>query len=472
MSASRRTVLASAAGLAFLGASRIANADAGLPPTPYKSEVFGYGPLRPDPAGLFDLPEGFSYKIVSRFGEPMSDGFTTPGKMDGMYAFPGGGDLVRLVRNHELNPADIPISAYGADGALASRLGADRPYDRLLDGKPAPGGTTTVVWDLRAQRMVSSHVSLAGTSTNCAGGHTPWGSWLTCEETVEVGGRRTQKAHGWVFEVPAGLNTPADPTPITGMGRFRHEAVAIDPRTGIAYLTEDEGDGRGLFYRFLPNDRRKPQSGGRLQALGFAEGADADPRNWTGRYLDPGQSRPVRWIDVDGVDNPDNDLRDRGHAAGAAWFARGEGVFWGDGELFFTCTSGGPEKYGQIFRYRPSAHEGQAGERDAPGQIQLFVEPRDADLMRMCDNIAVAPWGHLIVCEDKDKGSVNFLKAVTPEGKIYTIGRNAHPGDGDVGGNSELAGCCFSPDGTTLFVNVYRPGMTLAIRGPWSRFRA
>ena len=67
---------------------------------------------------------------------------------------------------------------------------------------------------------------------------------------------------------------------------------------------------------------------------------------------------------------------------------------------------------------------------------------------------------------------MNFLKAVTPEGKIYTIGRNAHPGGGDVGGNSELAGCCFSPDGTTLFLNVYRPGMTLAIRGPWRRFRA
>ena len=121
-------------------------------------------------------------------------------------------------------------------------------------------------------------------------------------------------------------------------------------------------------------------------------------------------------------------------------------------------------------RYVPSEQEGQAGEAAAPGRLQLVVQPSDDLVLRMADNISISPWSHLIVCEDKI-GGTNFLRGVTPKGEIYTLARNAHLGDGDVGGTSEFAGCCFSPDGTTLFVNVYSPGLTLAITGPWSRFR-
>ena len=159
------------------------------------------------------------------------------------------------------------------------------------------------------------------------------------------------------------------------MGRFKHEAVAIDPRTSIAYLTEDEVDGRGLFYRFLPNDRRAPAKGGRLQALGFKD--QGDSRNWTGTDWAPGQWRETVWIDLDGVDNPNADLRDRGHAKGAAWFARGEGIVAGDGEFYFTCTSGGPGQLGQVLRYRPSRFEGDPREAGEPGRLQLFVQPTD-----------------------------------------------------------------------------------------------
>jgi secreted PhoX family phosphatase len=124
-------------------------------------------------------------------------------------------------------------------------------------------------------------------------------------------------------------------------------------------------------------------------------------------------------------------------------------------------------------RYRPSPREGQPGEADAPGRIRLFVEPTDPRVMFMADNVAVAPWGHLFVCEDKAKaGGVNYLRAVTPQGKVYTVGRQAVPGETNVGANSELAGVCFSPDGSTLFVNIYTPGTTLAITGPWARLRA
>lgn len=481
MTLSRRALVsASAAGLAFAGLARLARADA-IPPgaearvqaDPYRSEIFGYGPLKTDPAGVFDLPEGFSYTVVSTAADPMSDGLVVPHKFDGMGCFAGPrSNQVILTRNHELNLADLDRGAFGPGQKLASKADAARLYDRNTDGLILPGGVTRVTYDLKARKVVDQHLALAGTLINCAGGRTPWGSWLSCQEVVRAAGDKTGKSHGWVFEVPAGGKGLVDPVPLTGLGRFKHEAAAVDPATGVVYLTEDVKDGQGLFYRFLPNERGRLSAGGRLQALGFKdEPSGGDSRNWGEATWTQGQSRPVVWIDLDGVDNPGEDLGQRGHAAGAAWFARGEGVFHGSGEIFFACTSGGPRKLGQIMRYRPSRHEGQPGEADAPGRLQLFVESSDKTVMDMCDNIAVSPWGHLMVCEDKI-GGVNYLKAVTPKGQVYTLGRNAKAGAGDVGVNSELAGVCFSPDGTTLFVNVYFPGMTLAITGPWSRFKA
>ncbi len=484
MSLSRRHLI-SAAGLAFGGLAAAARAPsawaqdrtaeldaAQVEGDAYRSEVFGYGPLKRDPLGRFDLPDGFSYTVVSEAGQTMSDGLVVPHKTDGMGCFALGGDRVALVRNHELKPPDLDIGAFGPGRKLASKVDPAKIYDRGDDGLPLTGGTTTLVYDLRARRLEHQHFSLMGTSTNCAGGRTPRNTWLSCEETLLSKGLEVQKDHGWVFEVPAGKGIVADPQPITAMGRFRHEAAATDPKTGVVYLTEDMGDGFGLFYRYLPADRDRLHAGGRLQALGVRAGGEFDPRNWGGEtFWKPGDWQDVRWIDLDGVDNPYEDLRHRGHAKGAAWFARGEGIYFGEGELYFACTNGGPGALGQIMRYRPSPNEGQAGEADQPGRLQLFVQPTDRTMMDMCDNIAVSPWGHLYVCEDKI-GGVNYLRAVTPDGRLYTVGRNALPGAGDTGANSELAGVCFSPDGTTLFVNVYFPGTTLAITGPWGRFKA
>jgi secreted PhoX family phosphatase len=472
---SRRTLISgTAATLAFGGLARLVHAQetrAEVEAAAYLNEVHGYGPLKADPAGLFDLPEGFSYTVVSRAGDPMSDGLVTPHKFDGMGCFPIDRDRVALVRNHELRPADYEIGAFGAGQVLAGKVDGKRVFDRSDSGPLLPGGTTTVVYNLRSRRVERSHLSLAGTSTNCAGGITPWGSWLSCEEVspLPAGQPATAQRHGWVFEVPSGARGLVEPRPLAALGRFRHEAAAIDPRTGVVYLTEDEGDGRGLFYRFLPNDRTALAKGGRLQALAFRDSPQGgDSRNWERADWVPGQVRDVEWVDLEDVDNPDGTLRDRGHARGAAWFARGEGVFFGEEAIYFSCTSGGPTRLGQIFRYRPSPREGQAGEADQPGRLQLFVQPSDKAVMQMPDNIAVSPWGHLLACEDK-VGGINFLKAVTPEGKVYTVGRNAQGGMTDVKSNSELAGVCFSPDGAALFVNVYEPGLTLAITGPWAQ---
>ncbi|WP_293678819.1 alkaline phosphatase PhoX [uncultured Phenylobacterium sp.] len=468
---SRRRLLSAATGVALVGLSRLAQAG-DLSPDGYLNEVAGYGPLKPDPARLFDLPDGFAYTVVSRAGDPMDDGLVTPRKMDGMGCFALDGERVALVRNHELSPRDIEFSAFGEGHALAGKVDATRVYDRNQDGRFLPGGTTTLIYDVGRKRLESSYLSLAGTSTNCAGGITPWGSWLSCEEVLRgpgphADGHDVGKLHGWVFETPSGHRGLAAPTPITGMGRFKHEAVAIDPRTGIAYLTEDEVDGRCLFYRYLPDDRRALVKGGRLQALGFRDGGDS--RNWTGTDWAADQWRETTWIDLDGVENPGADLRHRGHAKGAAWFARGEGIVFGDGELYFTCTSGGPGRLGQVLRYRPSRFEGDPREATEPGRLQLFLQPTDPRVMKMCDNLVIAPNGHLVICEDKTLADgANYLRGVTPEGKVYAMGRLV-VAEGVPA--TELAGACFSPDGTTLFVNSYWPGFTLAITGPWDRFR-
>ncbi|PZQ60177.1 MAG: phosphatase [Phenylobacterium zucineum] len=477
MTLSRRHLLSAAAtGAAFAGLSRFASAQDAAAPG-YANEVPGYGPLKADPAGLFDLPEGFSYQVVSKAGDTMSDGLLAPHKADGMGCFPLDRDRVILVRNHELKASDLGFGAYGKDQALAGKVDAARVYDRTSEGQPLCGGTTTLVYDVRARRLVSSHLSLAGTAVNCAGGITPWGSWLTCEEVVINAGPDAAskltlgKSHGWVFEVPSRAPGLVEPVPLTGMGRFKHEAACVDPRTGVIYLTEDESDGRCLFYRFLPNDRRAPAKGGKLQALAFKDGGDS--RNWTGVEWTTGQWRDTVWIDLDGVDNPNNDLRHRGNARGAAWFARGEGIFFGEGELYFTCTSGGPKRLGQVLRYKPSRFEGDPREKDEPGRLQLFVEASDPRVLNMCDNLAIAPNGHLMVCEDKiEPKGVNYLKGVTPEGKVYTVGGVPRAASDGPMPTTELAGVCFSPDGSTLFVNAYWPGTTLAVTGPWERLRA
>jgi secreted PhoX family phosphatase len=249
------------------------------------------------------------------------------------------------------------------------------------------------------------------------------------------------------------------------MGRFNHEAAVVDPRTGIVHLTEDRDD--SLFYRFLPNRPGALALGGRLQALAFRDrGLGADSRNWSGVTFPLQSWRDVEWIDMENVESPDgDDLRKRGHAKGAVLFARGEGIHFGDNELYFCCTNGGAAKLSQIMRYRPSRSEGQPGERAEPGRLQLFVESTSRAMLHFGDNITVAPTGDLIVCEDQSGPLVaNHLRGVTPSGSIYAFALLRE--------QTELAGACFSPDGATMFVNVYDPARTLAITGPWKSFRA
>ena len=171
-----------------------------------------------------------------------------------------------------------------------------------------------------------------------------------------------------------------------------------------------------------------------------------------------GQIVNVTWIDINNVESPEDDLRHQGFSNGAAMFARGEGMWYGNGAIYFACTNGGATRTGQIWRYIPSQFEGTTAEDIYPGQLDLFIEPNNSNLLENADNVTVAPWGDLILCEDSI--GVQFLVGVTPEGNIYKFGKNSL-------NDSEFAGVTFSPDGTTLFVNIQNPGLTLAITGPF-----
>jgi len=285
MSTTRRQVLAKAgalgAGIAFSGALSELFAGTAAAQPPGDS---GYGPLVPDPDGLLDLPKGFRYIVLSREGQPLRSGEgLVPSSHDGMAAFIGSDDRTHLVRNHESRmTADFPV-----------------PAVRGLTYDPeAKGGCTALTLDAQ-QNVLSERVAIAGTAVNCAGGRTPWGTWLTCEETEEKAGTAGYaKDHGFIFEVH-----PTDPhrtgaVPLTAMGRFQHEAVAIDPHNGVVYETEDAFDKPfGLFYRFLPN---KPlggvgslQAGGRLQAMRVPGVPDLSPVQEIGTSFEH-----VEWVDV------------------------------------------------------------------------------------------------------------------------------------------------------------------------------
>ncbi|MBX7532985.1 PhoX family protein [Qipengyuania sp. 1XM1-15A] len=401
----------------------------------------GYGELVPDPNGMLNLPEGFSYRLISAFGHEMDDGEPVPDAADGMGCIPLSRREIALVRNHELMP--------GAGGSEFLETG----FDKVGGQAVLPGGTTTIVLDAKTLRKKREYRSLAGTMRNCAGGVTPWGSWLTCEEFVttddQIAPDKLAKHHGWIFEVPADAGKQINPEPLKAMGRFNHEAACVDPETGLIYLTEDRTD--SALYRFVPKVPGDLAQGGELQAMRIA--GLSDTRNWAEAAMPVGTRYSVDWITLDNVEAPLDDLRTRAAAQGAAIIARGEGIHMGLDELFICSTSGGAMKLGQIFKLVP-------GRNRKPDEVELFFESESKEQFNYGDNLVVAPNGHLIVCEDQYTEIVdNRLILITPKGEPHVFGRLTM--------QTELAGGCFSPDGKWFFVNAYSPTRTFAITGPW-----
>jgi len=455
----RHFVFGATAGVSagFLGLRSVLQAEATAGPMGSNSGLIE------DPAGILSLPPGFSYRLVASQGEEMADGLLRPGLPDGMATFSAPDGRVILICNHELSVKHPHLGPFGKDGERIAKVDPKSVANRSSKGVPFNGGTTTGLWNPTTGKLESQFMSLIGTDRNCAGGTTPWGSWITCEEPENLTGRG-RRGLGYNYEVPAKANgKAAAPHPLKAMGRFRHEAVAVDPKTGVVYETEDRDD--GIFYRFLPEKPGDLTKGGQLQALRILDQPSMDLRNWKGNKegLHVGSGVDVEWVDIENVESPKDDLRHQGFEEhGAARFARAEGCLVGEDGIYFICTSGGKERLGQIWRYRPSPDEGKPGESKKPGRLELFLEPNNREILRNGDNIAIAPWGDLVICEDAGLGS--RVLGVTPEGRVYTIAANDFF-------KSEFAGACFAPNHPTLFVNIQFKGTTYAITGPWEKLR-
>jgi uncharacterized protein len=426
-----------------------------------QSANVGYGPLRPDPAGLLSLPAGFSYRAFSRAGERMSDGYAVPTLHDGMACFstPDPARVI-LVRNHEAGEGNPDQGPFAGNAALFRNLDPSLIYDRGNGTRPSLGGTTNLVYNLASQQMERDYLTLVGTVRNCAGGVTPWGSWITCEETnLRRGSNATlEQDHGYNFEIPSTATGLVKPEPLKAMGRMSHEAIAMDTRTWIIYETEDRGD--SLFYRFLPIERGNLARGGRLQALAICGQLQFDTRNYpaNAQRMTPGELYDVSWVDIENPESPGDDLRVQGFSKGAARFSRGEGAWAAPEAIWFIATDGGTARKGQIFRYIPSPYEGTRFEERFPGKLELFLEPNDASILDNPDNVCHTPWGDVFIMEDGP--GPNSVRGVTLDGQTYELARN-------VLNAGELAGGCFSYEGSTLFVNMQSPGITFAITGPW-----
>lgn len=381
-------------------------------------------PLVPDPDGVLDLLEGFSYTVLEERFSPMTDGFRVPDLCDGMACFdPGDGTLV-LMRNHEISPGH-------------------RDRGPVRDGAPSPpnaydprahGGVTRLVLDAETLDRRSSNLVLAGTYTNCSGGLSPWG-WLSCEEIVI-------DEHGYVFLCPVDAATVAPPKRIDGYGRFRHEAAHVDPRTLIAYLTEDEIE--SSLFRFVPSGSSPFE--GSLQALAIDGARRASLTN-----MEVGQRLDVTWVEIEDPSARTRPVGVQARERGAAVLVRGEGLWLHEGVAYFCASGGGPYGLGQIFRLEPHGDG---------GVLELVAMGTDPDLLRAPDNIAVHPNGGIVVAEDGP--GHDMLRGIDADGLPFDFARNALS-------DGELSGVCFDPTGRVMFVNLQQDGLTLAVRGPMDK---
>ncbi|MGY1622728.1 alkaline phosphatase PhoX [Geodermatophilus sp. SYSU D00965] len=413
----------------------------------------GYGPLVPDPAGILALPAGFSYTIIAETGvTDLEEGGKTPADPDGAASFPlrRGGTV--LVYNHEV----------GSD--------EENPVPRiagLVYDESGGGGTTNLEVDRDGNR-VREYVSLAGTVNNCAGGKTPWDTWLTCEETEVVEGDEGSygaltKRHGYVFEVdPYDQDANQDPKPIKALGRYPHEAVVVDPRRGHFYLTEDAAGPYGLFYRWTPPEdfrpgkdrlRDLPDDAGTLEALKAFDGGRHVPDLSVAEEI--GTTYSVEWVEVLDRDATTVSTREQFADDEITRSQKLEGMWWADGGAYFTASFARTAE-DDAEEASAASHDGQVWFLDPrKGTIELTLRfaytPSDQDGdPDGPDNITVSPFGGVIIAEDGE--GVQHLVGATDDGEAFFFARN------ETAAQSEFTGPNFSPDRRILFANIQGDG--------------
>lgn len=422
--------------------------------------------VRASADGIVEVPEGFVAIVLQRTGDLMTDGNTVGGQPDGMACFSAPDGSWVLLRNHELGAAALL-------GLLGTHRWIQGASDQLFAGNVFGGVSRVVLDPARLQRalagelrgsaaIASSNAVLGGTDRNCAGGEYALPDsrgWVTCEESDALG-------HGFAFFTRTDDAALVDARSrwIPRWGRFKREGVAFDPTRGAIYMTED--DAVGLFYRFDPVDRSKPFDAGTLRAMTVEDLPHSDPSATGAAPLKPGTSWKVRWIPIPDPEAATQRCREQGANANATPFNRSEGIAW-DRErdrVVFIASTAGPQQAGQVWSYSP-----------AQERITLVAQVEDRGVLSMPDNVTVAPWGDLVMAEDNyDRRGIEsqYVRGMRPDGSVYDILRNRN--DAPHGGlteapGAEFAGCCFSPDGKVLFVNLQSPeNVTLAMTGPWS----
>lgn len=345
--------------------------------------VADIGPLgAPDDLG-FRLPHRFRARVVATAGQPVGkSGYVWPMFPDGGACFETDGGYIYV--------ANAETSARAGGGASALRFDAE--------GK-----------------VVDAYRILANTNRNCAGGRTPEGTWLSCEEV----------SRGRVFECDPRGERVAKPR--DELGWFQHEAAAVDPATGAIYLTEDERD--GCLYRW--------------RAARGLEVAVMERRGL------------VRWRRVPEPNPGDFGVSTRHQVKGACRFAGGEGIAYDNGRIVFAT------KYdSRVWQLALSRAD------DVPDRLRALHDPqRTPSVLAGADNVALRA-GAVLVAED---GGNMELVVVDPDGRaaplLQLTGQDA----------SELTGPAFSPDGTVLHLSSQRAptpdglrGLTYAIEGPFA----